>query len=183
MISLRYRLVFAGVLCLGLLVLVANTNTNTIIQNTTISNTAVSDTSVSNTITDHQPTDKTQTDVQDTSCSMCYTGTVTRIVDGDTIHVDNKPIRLVLVDTPERGERNYDTATQHTRTICPVGTLALVDVDDLQIQDRYGRQIAKVTCNGTILNESLLKSNLAEVYHYFCSRSEFVNEAWLNNEC
>ena len=161
MFSLRYRLVFAGVLCLGLLALAANTITS----NTTIPNADVSNI------------------VQDANCSMCYTGTVTKIVDGDTIHVNNKPIRLVLVDTPERGDRNYDTATQHTRTICPVGTQALVDIDDLQIEDRYGRQIAKVTCNGTMLNESLLKSNLAKVYHRFCSESEFSKESWLNNEC
>ncbi len=192
----RYGTIGVVVLCMGLVLFAASvlpnyqsnidkaTNEISGIDRTT-PNVESSQDKTPNTNINIDRTTNIETDIteRDTSCSMCYTGIVTRIVDGDTIHVDDNIIRLAMVDTPERGESNYAAATAHTRSTCPIGTTALVDIDDLQIQDRYGRQIAKVTCSGTILNESLLVSNLADVYHYFCSRSEFASEPWLNNEC
>ena len=114
-----------------------------------------------------------------------FTGTVTNIVDGDTLDVkrDNgeiERIRLSLVNTPERGELNYDKATLHTNLICPEGTTAFVNVDDGQGKT-YGRIVAKVTCNNTNLNESLLDAGLAELYTSFCKQSEFARESW--NDC
>ena len=39
------------------------------------------------------------------------TGTVTHVRDGDTIEVNNIPIRLSALDCPERGTKNGDYAT------------------------------------------------------------------------
>ena len=39
------------------------------------------------------------------------TGTVTHVRDGDTIEVNNVPIRLAALDCPERGTRDGDYAT------------------------------------------------------------------------
>lgn len=38
------------------------------------------------------------------NCGMCYVGIVTKIIDGDTIQVDKKSVRLALIDTPEKRE-------------------------------------------------------------------------------
>jgi hypothetical protein len=60
----------------------------------------------------------------------CFRGTVTMIVDGDTIDINNVRIRLALVNTPERGESGYTEAIDFVESICGVGTTALVDEDD-----------------------------------------------------
>ena len=62
----------------------------------------------------------------------CVNGTVTEIVDGDTIDVDNVRIRLTMVNTPERGELGYSEATGLIESICPVGSHALANEDDGQ---------------------------------------------------
>ncbi len=114
----------------------------------------------------------------DESCSMCYVGIVTKIVDGDTIHVDGKSVRLALVDTPEKRDEGFEQATEHTKNACPVGLNVLVDLDDMQPHDKFGRQIAKVTCGDVNINASLLESGNASVFTSYCMKSEFMYESW-----
>lgn len=108
----------------------------------------------------------------------CFTGTVTKIVDGDTLDVDNRRIRLALVNTPERGDPGYSEATAFTSLLCPVGSTVLVDEDDGQIEGSYDRMVAKVFCAGRILNAELLYAGHAEMYTQFCTVSEFGAESW-----
>ncbi len=116
-----------------------------------------------------------------TKCSgsaSCFAGTVTKITDGDTIRVDNVTIRLALVNTPERGEPGYSEATKFTAALCSVGSTALVDEDDGQTQGSYGRMVAKVYCDGKMLNEELLRADHAVMYMSYCKVSEFADEEW-----
>ncbi len=108
----------------------------------------------------------------------CFTGTVRKIVDGDTLDVDNTRIRLALVNTPESNEPGYSEATAFTRSLCPVGSTVLVDQDDGQEFDRFGRMVAKVFCGGRILNAELLYAGHAGILTQFCSVSEFAGESW-----
>jgi endonuclease YncB( thermonuclease family) len=108
----------------------------------------------------------------------CFTGTVTKIVDGDTLDVDNRRIRLALVNTPERGDPGFSEATAFTSLLCPVGSTVLVDEDDGQTEGSYDRMVAKVFCDGRILNAELLYAGHAEMYTQFCSVSEFGAESW-----
>jgi len=110
--------------------------------------------------------------------ARCFTGQVDRIVDGDTLYVAGKSIRLALVNTPETTEPGYTEATNFTATLCPVGSTALVDEDDGQTQGSYGRMIAKVTCGGRNLNAELVSSGHAVVLVFFCNKSEFAHEPW-----
>ena len=57
---------------------------------------------------------------------------MTEIVDGDTIDINNVRVRLILVNTPERGEAGYTEAIDLVESDCGVGTKALVDEDDRQ---------------------------------------------------
>lgn len=59
----------------------------------------------------------------------CIGGIVTSVVDGDTLDVDGIPVRLSLVDTPERGDIGYLEAVNFVQSVCDVGTQALVDED------------------------------------------------------
>ena len=100
-------------------------------------------------------------------------GRVTKIVDGDTLDVAGERIRLSLVDTPERGESGFDEATWFTHSICPLNTVAQVDVDDGQPKDRFGRTVGVVYCNGKNLNAELWKNGHARIDERFLSVSEF----------
>lgn len=120
----------------------------------------------------------------DTSnCSTCYIGTVTKIIDGDTIHIDGKSVRLSLVNTPEKREDKYNDATNFVAQSCPVGSRVLVDVDDILQSDGLGVNFAKITCGDVIINESLMDNNLAKMYTTFCTQSEFMYESWATHDC
>ena len=118
---------------------------------------------------------------EDSRCSGtegCFTGVVTRVVDGDTLDVNGARIRLVLVNAPERGTREGPASTEYLRQLCPVGSTALVDQDDLQRTDNYGRMLAVVWCGQTRVNEEMIRAGHARVYRRFCRESEFGLEPW-----
>jgi micrococcal nuclease len=108
----------------------------------------------------------------------CFTGSVTRIVDGDTIHTSTMKIRLSLTNTPETYQDGFSEATEFTKKLCPVGSKILVDQDDLQRVDQYGRVLAKVFCGDKVLNFELLYNGHANILTQYCSTSEFSGEAW-----
>ena len=108
---------------------------------------------------------------------------VTKIVDGDTLDFDNVRIRVVLVDTPERNEPGYREATDFTRSLCPVGSKATVDIDEEQYYDRHGRLLGEVFCNGRSLNALLVEKGYARVFTQFCSASEFESREWAAGAC
>jgi len=108
----------------------------------------------------------------------CFTGYITRIVDGDTIYTATLKIRLSLTNTPEKNQEGYNEATQFTEKLCPVGSEILVDQDDLQKVDQYGRVLAKVFCGDKLLNSELLFNGHANILTQYCSTSEFSGEAW-----
>jgi micrococcal nuclease len=105
-------------------------------------------------------------------------GTVTKVVDGDTLDVDGVRIRLALVNTPEISETGWAEATNFTTSLCPVGTIASYDEDSGQPQGSFGRTVAVVYCGGKNLNEELLRNGYAEILTRFCGKSEFAHEAW-----
>ena len=118
---------------------------------------------------------------EDTRCrgtEGCFTGIVTRVVDGDTLDVNGERIRLVLVDAPERDTREGPASTEYLRQLCPVGSTALVDQDDLQRTDAYGRTLAVVWCGDRRVNEELIRTGRARLYGRFCRESEFGAEPW-----
>jgi len=115
------------------------------------------------------------------SCSgeaQCITGKVSKIVDGDTIKVDDKSIRFALTSTPEINDERGILAKGYVEKTCPVGSTVLVDEDDMQTDGSYGRIIGLIKCNGIILNESVLESGYGEILTSYCKTSEFGNSDW-----
>lgn len=105
-------------------------------------------------------------------------GPVTKVVDGDTLDVNNVRVRLALVDTPERGQNGYQSAKYFVKKLC-LGGNAEVDIDDGQRGgDRYGREIGVVYCNGVNVNSELIKKGYAITYTDYCDISEFANGGW-----
>jgi micrococcal nuclease len=109
----------------------------------------------------------------------CYSTTVSKIIDGDTIKdSDNKSIRFSLVSAPELSDPGGIEAKKYIESICPVGSSILIDEDDLQLNGIYDRTIAKITCKGINLNQSLLTSNHGTIDTTYCNNSEFSEEPW-----
>jgi Staphylococcal nuclease homologue len=115
----------------------------------------------------------------------CFRGTVTEIVDGDTMDINNLRVRLALVNTPERGESGYTKAIDFVESVCGVGTTALVDEDDGQKEGSFDRLIGLIYCgddginNKKSLNELLVEHGYAVIYQDFCNISEFSSASWV----
>lgn len=110
--------------------------------------------------------------------AKCVSETVTQIVDGDTIYTESYKIRLSLTNTPERDESGFAASTAFTSKMCPVGSSILIDQDDKQLYDNYGRLLANVYCEGESLNSALLYNGYANILTQYCSTSEFSSERW-----
>ena len=99
----------------------------------------------------------------DTECHVEETATCTKVVDGDTIYLDNgEKIRFVGVNTPERGVEGYITSKNFVQKLC-LNKEVGIDIDDSKHNDKYGRTLAVVIVDGKNVNEMLLKEGLAEV--------------------
>jgi micrococcal nuclease len=122
------------------------------------------------------------------TAAACFTGNITKIVDGDTVDVNGIRIRLSLVNAPESGQEHFTEAKRLAELLCPLGSPALVDQDDGQRGGSYGRMIGEVHCNYSHHNdnnnntknlaEQLLKSGFADILTKHCIDSEFANETW-----
>jgi len=122
-----------------------------------------------------------QVEPENTRCNnepFCLEGTVKRIIDGDTIVVDGQKIRLSLVNTPEKYENGFKEATDFTKSLCPVGSMVIVDQDDGQPYDRFERMVGVVYCGNNILNAELLNYGHAKILTEYCDHSEFSLEDW-----
>lgn len=76
-----------------------------------------------------------------------------KIFDGDTFQIRNgKVIRAAGYNTPEKGERGYQKATQHLKRLIKGKTVGLSPV----LAVNRGREVRRVTLNGKPL-EKLMK--------------------------
>ena len=110
-------------------------------------------------------------------------GAVTRNVDGNTIEIDGVRIRIPLVDVEDSGNPAMPHAVL-ARLLCPVGSPAQYDIDDLQVRDRYGRTIATVYCStGLSLGEIMIEFGLGWINEWYCDKSEFGQDSWAQGAC
>lgn len=112
----------------------------------------------------------------DTDCQAEFSGKCTYVTDGDTIEVDGLgKIRMVGVNTPERGVEGYICSKRFVQKLCLDKEVSL-DIDDSKNTDKYGRYLAVVIVDGKNLNEMLLKEGLAEIM--YIPPSEFYPYDW-----
>ena len=116
-----------------------------------------------------------------TTSSSNFSGTVTKVIDGDTLDVttakgETITVRLALIDAPEKDESGFDEARNFTTEQC-LDKNAEVDPDNNQGLT-YGRTVAVVYCEGVNVNEAVLDSGFADVYQDFCDVSEFADSNW-----
>ena len=110
--------------------------------------------------------------------AKCFTGIVTKVIDGDTLKVNGESIRFSLASAPElKGYGGVDSKN-FIETICPVGSTVTVDEDDGYVIGSYGRIVGLVHCNGANLSSELLDSTLGYLEVRFCDSSEFAELKW-----
>ena len=79
------------------------------------------------------------------SATTFATAKVVRWVDGDTVETSRGTVRLIGVDTPERGRCGYVKATQLARLLAPAGSvIRLGNPGSVKNQDHYGRLLRYV---------------------------------------
>jgi micrococcal nuclease len=100
--------------------------------------------------------------------------TVTRVVDGDTIHVSigghDETVRFIGIDTPETVDPRQPVgcfgkeASDHTKELLPKGTAVRL-VRDVEARDRYGRLLAYVyrVKDGLFVNLELAADGYADL--------------------
>ena len=116
----------------------------------------------------------------DTNCHVEESAVCTKVVDGDTIYLDNgEKVRFVGVNTPERGVEGYVASKNFVQKLCLNKEVGL-DIDDSKHNDKYGRTLAVVIVDGKNLNEMLLKEGLAEIM--YMPPSEFYPYDWANGD-
>lgn len=104
--------------------------------------------------------------------------TVTKVIDGDTIWCDSYRVRLVCIDTPERGQKGYFKAKYYLKKRLLHKKVCL-DVDRKNRKDKYRRLLAVVLYNGKNINAELLHKKYAKIWKYFKLRySEFNPYRW-----
>ncbi len=86
------------------------------------------------------------------------------VVDGDTVAVDFygrvEKVRVVGIDTPERGKPFFKTATEFAEKFLK-GKIITIEVCSAQRRDKHGRLLAWVYADGESLEEVLLRAGLA----------------------
>ena len=88
---------------------------------------------------------------------------VTRVIDGDTlVLVNGERVRLLGLDTPERGEFLYQEAKDWLKDKSENRTVTLEPGDE--DRDKYGRLLRYVWSEGKLLNLELVKLGLAPVF-------------------
>ncbi len=94
-----------------------------------------------------------------------------RVVDGDTIDIklgngEIERVRLIGIDTPERGESCFAEATDYLRELLGNGRVTLIR--DKSNRDRYGRLVRYVCSeNDTFTEAALVREGLAVPYRYY----------------
>ena len=125
-------------------------------------------------------------DIQDSQYSLqecsgnaqCFIGRVTKIVDGNTVHVDDTSVRFALASAPTLKAYGGMDSKNFIETICPIGSQALVDEDDGFPAEGPRRIIGVVHCNDVTLNKELLDADLGYLSVRFCDSSEFADSSW-----
>jgi len=90
------------------------------------------------------------------------TGVVERVIDGDTIVINGTSVRMLGINTPERGKKYYNEAKEFLETLVLNRTVKLEYGKDKF--DKYGRKLAYVFVNSLNVNLELVKKGYANPY-------------------
>ncbi len=91
--------------------------------------------------------------------------TILRVIDGDTfVLTGDRHVRLLCLDTPEKGEPYADQARAFADSILR-GQAVRIETEK-NSDDKYGRTLAYIYLGSEFYNEMLLKAGLARIYFF-----------------
>ncbi len=91
--------------------------------------------------------------------------TVVGVVDGDTVELeDGRTVRLIGIDTPERGDLYYDSASALTERLLLRKSVRL-EFDSDKV-DRYGRTLAFIWVDDELSNLEIVREGWAWCYFF-----------------
>lgn len=105
------------------------------------------------------------------------TGVVTRVIDGDTIVVNNESVRLLGINTPERGEKYYSEAKEFLNNLLFNKTVSMKSGKEKY--DLYNRRLAYIYLNDKKeINLKLINEGYASPYFPNEEKREEYYSAW-----
>lgn len=91
--------------------------------------------------------------------------TVVGVIDGDTVELeDGRRVRLIGIDTPERGDIDADSATSLTERLVLRKSVRLEF--DRDQKDRYGRTLAFLWVDDQLVNREIIREGWAWCYFF-----------------
>ncbi|MFW5847270.1 MAG: thermonuclease family protein [Nanoarchaeota archaeon] len=118
-------------------------------------------------------------------------GVVERVIDGDTIKINGTSVRLLGINTPEKGEEYSEKATEFLKQRTLNKTVFLEFGKEKK--DFYGRKLAYIILNNENINLEIVEKGLANPYflkgktkyysEFFNKWEECVNENIKNSLC
>jgi endonuclease YncB( thermonuclease family) len=103
---------------------------------------------------------------------------VDRVIDGDTIEGNGTSIRLLGINTPERGEFLYERAKQFLSSNVQNKNVTLEFVGDRE--DKYRRVLAYIHFNEENINVKMVENGFAN-YYFYSGRDKYSEDllnAW-----
>jgi endonuclease YncB( thermonuclease family) len=105
------------------------------------------------------------TEESTTEAGMGKVARVTFVVDGDTVELEGgERVRLIGIDTPERGKSFYGEAREALAALVLNKTVRLER--DISERDRYGRFLAYLYLDEMFVNLELVQNGFAKAYTY-----------------
>jgi micrococcal nuclease len=107
---------------------------------------------------------------------------VIRVIDGDTVKIDNnESVRLLGINTPEKGEKYYKEAKEFLESLILNKTVKLEFTNDRY--DKYERILAYIFLEDENINVRIVKNGFGNYYFYsgFDKYSDDLKKAW--SEC
>ena len=120
---------------------------------------------------------RARTKAQVIALALTLTLTLPVAVDGDTVQSGKVWVRLVQVNTPEKGECYYEEATNYTHNFLKLnGKTRLIRDASLDSFDEFGRALGYLTKGNRNLNLELVKYGYAKPYFYKGMRGQYAQQ-------
>lgn len=85
---------------------------------------------------------------------------VERVIDGDTVVVNGESVRMLGLNTPEKGEKYYSEAKNYTSSLVMNRTIVI----ERRGKDKYDRELAYLFYNNENLNAKIVEKGYANAY-------------------
>jgi hypothetical protein len=89
-------------------------------------------------------------------------GIVERVIDGDTLVINKTSIRLLGINTPEKGEKYYGEAKEYLENLTLYKLVKLKK--SKQDLDLYKRKLRYIFIDGENINKKIVEKGLANIY-------------------